>query len=147
MRVRDVMTSNIACRSPDDDLREIARAMVDCDCGIVPIIDSATRKPVGVVTDRDIVCRLVASGRNPIGLKAREVMSSPVDEISPDTSLEECLQKMETHQIRRMLVVDNRGACCGIVSQADIARAAPEGETAQLVKSVSQPSEHASMIR
>jgi CBS-domain-containing membrane protein len=68
-------------------------------------------------------------------------MSSPVVTIGPDASLEECCQLMEDHQIRRLPVVDESGVCCGMVSQADIARYAPTKSTAELVREVSQDTE------
>jgi CBS domain-containing protein len=110
------------------------------------VIDPRTQKAVGVVTDRDIVCRAVAKGRNPIGMKVDEVMTMPINVVSPAASLEDCLAKMEEAQVRRMLVVDEQGKLRGIVSQADIARAAPEHGTAQLVKDISKPTDHASRI-
>jgi len=74
-------------------------------------------------------------------------MTMPVTAVGPETSLEDCLARMEASQIRRMLVVDGDGKLCGIVSQADIARAAPEHQTAELVKDVSKPSEQASKVQ
>jgi CBS domain-containing protein len=139
MKVEQIMTRDPACCTPETLLREVARMMVTHDCGEIPLVqnpDEATL--VGIVTDRDIVCRLVAQGRNPVDLMASECMSSPVITIGPEASLEECCRLMEDHQIRRLPVVDEAGACCGIVSQADIARHAPKGSTAELVKEVSQ---------
>jgi len=71
-------------------------------------------------------------------------MTMPISAVSPEVSLELCLAEMERAQIRRMLVVDGRGMLCGVISQADIARAAPEHTTAELVRDVSKPTKHAS---
>ena len=146
MQVRDIMTQQVTSCAPDTDLREVAATMVKCDCGAIPVVDPQTRKAIGVVTDRDIVARAVAAGQNPIGMKVDEVMTMPITAVGPETSLEDCLAQMEESQVRRMLVVDDQGRLCGIVSQADIARSAPEHETAELVKDVSKPTGRASEI-
>lgn len=140
MKVREFMTTNPAVATADEPLSEIARKMVEHDCGEIPIVESAgDPRPVGVVTDRDIACRAVAEGRNPLELRARDVMSQPVVTVTPETTLEECCDIMEKHQIRRVPVADGDGGCCGIVSQADIARAAPPEETAEVVRDISEP--------
>jgi CBS domain-containing protein len=139
MQVREIMTENPACCGPDSSIMEAARKMAECDCGEIPVVDR-NRQPVGVITDRDIACRAVAAGKDPQGTKVREVMSSPVVTVTPDASIEECCKTMEQNKVRRVPVVDGGGGCCGIISQADIARSAPEHETAEVVKDVSQPS-------
>lgn len=112
--------------------------MADNDCEEIPVLDEQGR-PIGVITDRDIACRGVARGRA-MQSAVRDLISGPVITTTPETSLEDCCKALENHQIRRIPVVDQAGACCGLVSQADIARHAPEQETAHLVRSVSQPS-------
>ena len=140
MQVREIMTSNPYCCTADTSLEEVAKAMVAHDCGEIPIVRSTSDKTlVGVVTDRDIVCRLVAEGRNPIDESAESAMSSPVISVRESTPLEECARLMEDNQIRRVPVVNGGGMCCGIVSQADIANNASRKITADLVKDVSQP--------
>jgi CBS domain-containing protein len=145
MQIREIMTADpITCR-PDAGLEEAARAMVGCDCGIVPVVDPQG-KPIGVVTDRDIVCRAVAKGRNPLGMRVRDIMTTPIVTLSPEASVEECVQMLEEHQIRRAIVVDDQGQCCGIVSQADIACKASVEKVGEVVREVSQPSESASLV-
>ena len=140
MQVKEIMTANPACCTPDTPLREVAQAMVDNDCGEIPIVRSRSDKTlVGVVTDRDIVCRLVAKGRNPLEAKASDCMSSPVVAVRESTQLEECTRIMEDSQIRRVPVVNGGGMCCGIVSQADIAKHGSRRVVADLVKDVSEP--------
>lgn len=147
MQVRDIMTKQLVSCTPDTDLREVARMMAECDCGAIPVVEPESGKAIGIVTDRDIVCRSVAAGHNPIGQRAEEAMTMPIAAVKSDSSLEECLAEMESDRIRRMLVVDDQGKLCGIVSQADIARAAGEHETAELLKDVSKPIEHASKLQ
>jgi CBS domain-containing protein len=147
MQVREIMTADPACCWPDTPLREVAQAMVDNDCGEIPIVRSATDGTlVGVVTDRDIVCRLVALGKNPVEATAESCMSTPVVAVRESTPVEECARIMEDSQIRRVPVVNGGGMCCGIVSQADIAKHASRKVTADLVKDVSQPASGSSKV-
>ncbi|HOA74651.1 MAG TPA: CBS domain-containing protein [Phycisphaerae bacterium] len=141
------MTRDPACCEPDSTVQQAAQLMVDCDCGEIPVIESEqTRRIVGVITDRDIACRVVAQGRDPRGTKVREVMSSPVVTVTPETTVEECCRIMEQNQVRRVPVIDQSNRCCGIISQADIAQTADEHETAEVVKDVSRRTESASMV-
>lgn len=142
MQVQDVMTKNPACCAPEATLRDAARLMSDNDCGEIPVIDQ-DRRPVGVITDRDIACRAVAQGHGP-DTPVREVMSNPVVTASPETELAQCCKTLDDNKIRRAPVVDQNGACCGVIAQADIARNATEHETAQFVRDVSQPTVDAS---
>jgi CBS domain-containing protein len=140
MKVKDIMTQKPACCTPDTNLQQVARMMVDCNCGEIPVVESQqTMKPIGVVTDRDIACRAVAQGKNPLQMTAKECMTKPAITVTPETSVEECCRLMKQHQIRRIPVVDQKGVLCGMVTQADLARHAPEEETASLLKEVSGP--------
>jgi len=140
MKVQEIMTRDPACCTRDTRIEDVARMMVERDCGEIPVVASARNPvPVGVITDRDIVTRTVANGRNPVDMVASEVMTTPVVTTTPDASLEDCARMFETHQIRRVPVVDDQGQCCGIVSQADIALGAPDRMTVEVVRVVSQP--------
>lgn len=134
---RDVMTPQPVCCTAETTLDQVARLMLDKNCGEIPVIDRAEH-PIGVVTDRDIVCRAVAEGKNPIGHTAAEIMSKPVVTVRASAPLEEVVATMERHQIRRVPVVDERGCCTGIIAQADVARMGPEHEVAELVREVSR---------
>ncbi len=110
MNVKDLMTSDPACCTPDTPLAEVARMMVSHDCGEIPVVaGSSDMRPVGVVTDRDIVIRTLASGINPLDKAARDCMSTPAITVSIDTSLDECCDLMESHQVRRIPVIDDHG--------------------------------------
>ena len=139
MTVRSLMTPNPACCTMDTTLQEVARMMVQCDCGEIPVVERQDqRRPVGVITDRDIVCRAVAEGTSPL-LSAGTVMSSPAVTITEHHDVDEVIRLMETHRIRRVPVVDQNGVICGIVSLADIARQDSRKETGELVREVSAP--------
>ena len=138
MKLSEVMTSKPACCTPDTPLQEVAHLMVAHDCGEIPVCD-AKGQPVGVVTDRDITVRTVAQGLNPLDKKARDVMSSPCHTVDEDCSLGDCCERMESLQLRRMLVVDGNGRLCGIVALADVALHAGKKDTGALVQDVSKP--------
>jgi CBS domain-containing protein len=147
MHVKEIMTPRPACCTSSTPLQEVAKAMVQNDCGEIPVVDGGDRGAlIGVITDRDIVCRLVAEGRNPLDYTAGDCMSTPVVVVWESTQVEDCARLMEEHQIRRVPVVDGGGACCGIVSQADIAQHASRRITAELVRDVSQPGVGASKV-
>ena len=138
MHVKDIMTSDPACCTPDASLAEVAKMMVDYDCGEIPVIESQdTRIPIGVVTDRDIVTRTIGAGLNPMDMIAEECMSMPVVTVTPDTSFDECRRILEDKQIRRVPVVDAKGACCGIVALADITKYASEQDAGKVLQEVS----------
>ena len=146
-QAKDIMSANPACCTPENSVEEAAQMMVKHDCGEIPAVESKDDpKPVGVITDRDIACRVVAAGKNPSQTRVRDAMSSPPVTVTPETSIEECCRLLEKNQIRRVPVVDESGRCCGIVSQADIAKAAPTEHTAEVLKQVSEQSEHASRV-
>jgi CBS domain-containing protein len=139
MKVSEIMTKDPACCTPDTGLQEVAQMMVDSDCGCIPVVDGKDSKmPIGMITDRDITCRVVATGQNPLDLTAQDAMTTTVVSVTPDTSIEECCNLMEESQIRRVAVVDENGACCGIIAQADIATNASESKTAEVVQEVSK---------
>ena len=143
MNVRELMTASPTTCRPDTGLQEAAKKMADEDCGCLPVVDG-DNKPVGVITDRDITCRIVAQGKNPLDLTVSDCMTSPVISVSENSDLRECCQLMEDNQVRRLPVVDESGACCGMVAQADIALNAPEAMSGEMVKSVSQETSRAS---
>ncbi|MEP6819679.1 MAG: CBS domain-containing protein [bacterium] len=142
MQVKEVMTADPTCCAPDTPLPEVAKMMVDNDCGEIPVLEN--KIPIGVITDRDIVCRTVANNINPLESTAGDCMTKPVVTVTPDISLEECSRIMEEKRIRRVPVVDASGACCGIVALADIARQAKSNVAGQIVKEVSESTESAS---
>src|SRR5260370_25536150 len=99
-RARDVMTVNPALCKPETSLDQVARLMVQHDCGEIPVVDSA-EQVVGVVTDRDIVCRLVAEGKNPSAYPAEPCMTSRVVTVLQDAPIAEVLATMDKQQVRR----------------------------------------------
>ena len=138
MKISEVMTKNPAHCFDTTSLVDVAKMMAECDCGSIPVVDGPdTKKPIGTITDRDITIRTIAHSKNPLTMVAGEVMTTNPVTVREDATFEEACEAMENAQIRRILVVDKDGACCGIVAQADIALKAGERETAELVKDVS----------
>lgn len=145
MQVREIMTANPACCTSGTTLQDVAQMMTDHDCGEIPVVENTDNNlPIGVITDRDIVCRTVAWGLNPLDLRAGDCMTTPCVTVTPETSVEECCRILEDNKIRRVPVVDAGGCCCGIVSLADIALHAKKNTTAEVIKEVSEPTAAAS---
>jgi CBS domain-containing protein len=140
---RDLMTPDPACCSPHTTLDQVAKMMVLNDCGEIPVIDSSN-KPIGVITDRDIVCRVVADGKNPMAHTAEQYMSQPVVTVPADAAIDDVVTLMEKHQMRRALVVDEDGCCIGIIAQADLAWTDDAHDVAELVREVSRETGRAS---
>jgi CBS domain-containing protein len=146
MQVKDLMTRNPACCTTNSPLQEVAQMMVDCNCGEIPVVDSLdSMRPIGAITDRDITCRTVAKGLNPLTMTAESCMTRPCVTISADASLDECCKLMEENLIRRIPVVDHNGRCCGIISQADLATTV-DRIAAEVLRHVSQPTTEPSMV-
>ena len=116
MNIRDVMTSNPRTVSPGDTIQSAARIMRDEDTGAVPVVENG--RPVGMVTDRDIVVRAVADGE--LNRPVRDVVSGNVVTARPDMSTKEAAQLMSEYQVRRLPVVEN-DCLVGIVSIGDLA--------------------------
>jgi CBS domain-containing protein len=117
MNIRDVMTPNPRTVSPQDSIQNAARIMRDEDTGVVPVVDNG--KPVGVITDRDIVVRAVAEGGQ-LNRPIRDIVTNELVAATPDMSVSEATELMSTHQVRRLPVVENN-RLVGIVSIGDIA--------------------------
>ena len=147
MQVKDIMTEDPTCCTAQDPLQKAAQLMVDCDCGEIPVVDDvSTRVPIGVITDRDITCRTVAKGLNPLEMTVGDAMTSPIVSVRPYDSLENCCNLMEQNQIRRVPVVDDAGTGGGIISLADIALKGPKSESHEVLQEVSEMSASASSV-
>ena len=120
MRARELMTPDPACVTRDDSVQKAARLMREHDVGLVPVLRGGrSREITGVITDRDIAVRCVAEGRGPETLVG-DVMSGDVRTVTSDDDVRTVMTLMGREQVRRIPVVDERGAIVGIVSQADI---------------------------
>jgi CBS domain-containing protein len=144
MRARELMTASPSCCSATDSIQDAARTMRDYDCGCVPVIDSESQRVVGIITDRDLAIRGLADGKDPeteVGL----LMTPSPYSCHADDDVTDVGKLMAEKQVRRVPIVDSSDRCIGIVSQADIARAASaddritDREVAIVVERISEP--------
>jgi CBS domain-containing protein len=137
-KVREVMTNNPRCVTPTTPVSEAAELMASEDVGSLPILEGD--KLAGVVTDRDIVIRVVAKKKDPQGMPVREVASHNLVTVRPDEDLSEALKLMASNQVRRLPVVDEDDRLVGVVAQADVAREGKEKDVGQMLEGISQTS-------
>ncbi len=136
MKVRELMTGDPATVDSNATLGEVATLMKQQDCGSIPVVDGG--RLVGIVTDRDIVVRAVAAGKDPKTLRVTEVMSAGPITIGPDEDVKRAEKVMADRQIRRLPVVEN-GSLVGILVTAQIARSENESTTGKTLKEISAP--------
>lgn len=129
MHARDLMTTDPAVVQTEDTLAEAARLMRIRDVGLLPVVDTlASRRLVGVITDRDIVVRAVAFEHGSAA-KVREHMSrDPLVIVTPAATAEDVVEQMRVHQVRRLPVVDQAGMVLGIIALADLANILGDGD-------------------
>ena len=138
IRCREIMTSNVRTATRDMPLRDVALIMRDGDMGSVPVVEDG--KLVGIVTDRDIVVRSIADGKDassPVG----EAMTTEIFSVGPDDFVFEAIRLMGDRQVRRVPVVDAEGKLAGIIAMADIAlEMEDEREIAETLEEISSGS-------
>lgn len=135
-QVREAMTANPRTLLLGASVVEAAKAMADADVGSLPVVD-VNGILFGMITDRDIVVRVVATGKHPSSTKVDEVATRDVSPVYPDDSLDEALLRMAQRQVRRLPVIED-DRVVGILAQADVAHEAKDKKTGQLVEEISQ---------
>ena len=143
MSVRDIMSVNVVTITPDASILEAAKLMDTMDLGSIVIVDR--QRPIGIITEADIVRRVVAEGKDVNSTVARDVMSSPLFYVSPTTPLTEAMRIMARSNIRRVVVLKN-GNLAGIITSRDILKWSPElidvlVESLRLKNSESEPTD------
>jgi CBS domain-containing protein len=140
MKCSDVMTREPACCEPGDSVRRVAEVMKREDVGSVPVVESHdSKRLVGIVTDRDLVVKVIAGGGSP-DASVRDAMTSDPTTCREDDDLQRALSTMKERQVRRMPVVDRDGRLTGIIAQADVAtRMNRDAATGELVEAISEP--------
>jgi CBS domain-containing protein len=142
VRIKDIMTPDPACCTPDSTAREAAGLMRDCDCGAIPVVDTREgRRPTGMVTDRDLAVRGLADGRGP-DTPVRDLMTELPHAARADDEIETVRQVMMQQKVRRVPVTNAEGEIVGIVAQADLARhddAVSDRELGKVVEAISEP--------
>jgi CBS domain-containing protein len=134
---RDVMTSPCECIGESDSVLEAAKRLAELDVGSMPICGDDDRLK-GMVTDRDIVVKVLAVGKDPGKTKVGELGEGKPVLIAADASIDEAMETMSKSRIRRLPVIDDRKQLVGIVSQADIAVQVPESQTGEMVEAISK---------
>jgi CBS-domain-containing membrane protein len=125
MKVKEVMTPDAKAIWITESLADAAKEMWENDCGVLPIVKDG-RKVVGMITDRDICMAAAMRDRNPSSISVEEVMNATVYAAEPEEDVEQALQTMREHQIRRLPVLNLEGELQGIVSMNDIVLKAKE---------------------
>jgi CBS domain-containing protein len=133
--INDVMSANPCAIDAEKPVAYAAKMMKEEDVGLAPIVQGD--RLVGTLTDRDIVTRVVAEGKDPQYVAVREVASTDLVTIDPEQDLNEALRLMASNQVRRLPVVEEDGRLVGIVAQADVAREAKDKQTGQMVEDIS----------
>ena len=136
----EVMTKEPVCCLPEDTVAKVAQLMQRDNIGSIPVIDNdKTQKLVGIVTDRDLVLKIIAQGQDPKTAKAETAMTHQVVTCLAEDDLQKALDAMAEHQLRRIPIVDGVHKILGIIAQADVATRVNQPEkTAEMVKEISQ---------
>ncbi|HEY0592348.1 MAG TPA: CBS domain-containing protein [Thermoanaerobaculia bacterium] len=134
-----VMTRNPQCVTESDSLQDVARLMLDCDCGALPVVGE-NEQLIGMITDRDIVVRVIAEGRDCSQATVRDAMTSQAHSVRESDSLESVFRIMRDNKVRRVPVVDENQRVIGIVAQADLALdTSRDREVGKTVEKISEP--------
>jgi CBS domain-containing protein len=138
----DIMTPNPICCLPTDNVKKVAEIMLRENLGPIPVIDNVqSQKVIGILTDRDLVLKVIAKGIDAEKTKVETVMTRKVISCRSDDDVQRAIDSMSEHQLRRIIVVDEVNKILGIISQADVATRTNEPQkTAEMVKDVSQAS-------
>ena len=131
---REVMSKNVQVIKSSETVAQAAKRLAEVGVGAMPICDGDRLK--GMITDRDIVTKVVAKGKNPESVRAEELETGKPVTIGADDSIEEALQTMASHKLRRLPVIDGH-SLVGMVSQADLAKALPRERAGELIAAIS----------
>jgi CBS domain-containing protein len=140
MKVKQVMSENPACCTPNDTVQEVAKVMCDLNVGSIPVVvDHQSRSLVGMITDRDLCCRLLAHGLDTKSTRIQEFVTYNPAICREGENVENCERLMQEHQVRRIPVVDKENHVIGIVAQADLALKDRPERVSKTVEEISKP--------
>jgi CBS domain-containing protein len=140
MKVREVMTHNPVCCTPTDTAKRVAQILCEQNVGSLPVVrDKQSLMLIGMITDRDLCCSIVAAGLDPKSTTIEKHLSINLVTCRDGENLDKCERAMQEHQIRRVPVVDGVGRCIGIVSQADLALKDKAENVSKTVAEISKP--------
>jgi CBS domain-containing protein len=135
-KVREVMTDRPRCVTLETPISEVAQLMESEDIGSLPVLEGD--QLAGMITDRDIVVRAIAQGKDPRGMPVREVASRELVTVYADDDLSNALKKMASQQVRRLPVVDEENRLVGVLAQADVALEVKEKAVGEMVEEISK---------
>ena len=122
MKIREVMSEKPACCTPNDTAQSVAKMMCNLNVGSIPVVaDKQSRTLVGMITDRDLCCLVLAHGLDPKTTSIQEFITYNPVSCREGENVDKCERVMQEHQIRRVPVVDGENRVIGIVAQADLA--------------------------
>jgi CBS domain-containing protein len=140
MKIREVMSTNPVCCIPGDTAQHVAKTMRENNVGSVPVVvDQQSRKLLGMITDRDLCCAIVAEGLDPKRTTIEKFVSLKPVFCREGENVDNCEQAMQEHRVRRIPIVDGEGACIGIVAQADVALKDKPEKVSKTVAEISKP--------
>jgi CBS domain-containing protein len=134
--IRELMTEGPRTATAEDNVATVARWMRDEDAGALPVVEGG--RLIGMLTDRDVVVRVVAEGRDPASTRVGEVASRRLVTVDPQQDADEALRLMAQHQVRRLPVVEEDGKLVGMIAQADMAREADPASVGEAVDRISR---------
>lgn len=134
-KARDIMTAGVDIIEAQSTAADAAKKLASDDVGVLPICDNGKLK--GVVTDRDIVVKLIAEGKDPAQTKIVDLIQGEAITVGADDDVQEAIRTMKDHKVRRLPVIDGT-ELVGMVSQADIARSLPDTKVGDLVETLSR---------
>jgi CBS domain-containing protein len=137
MKLKDIMTREVEVIHPDDPLQVAAQKMRDRDIGFLPVCDGD--RLIGVVSDRDIIVRVIAEGRDPKAVMGRNLVTAPVIYCFEDQDVDEAAQIMQENQIRRLVILNRDKRLVGVVSLGDLAMNRSADQSGEVLQSVSEP--------
>lgn len=140
MKIREVMSENPVCCKATDSAQSVARMMCDRNIGSIPVVsDHESKKLLGVITDRDLCCSVIAAGLDPKTTPIEKFITTHPITCREGENIDKCEQMMQEHQVRRVPVVDGQNHVIGIVSQADLALKGKPEHLSRTVAEISKP--------
>jgi len=137
MKLKEIMTRDVEVIHPDDSLQTAAQKMRDRDIGFLPVCDGD--RLAGVVTDRDLIVRVIAEGTDPTAMMGRNLATAPVIYCFEDQEVDEAARIMQENQIRRLVILNRDKRLVGVVSLGDLAMNRPADQSGEVLQSVSEP--------
>ena len=140
MKVREIMTPDPVCCTPEDSAQKVAKILCEQNIGSVPVVlDQQSRKLLGMITDRDLCCHIVAAGLDPKATKIEKFITLNPVTCRDGENAEHCERLMQQNQVRRIPIVDAEDRCIGILAQADVALREKPEKVSQTVAEISKP--------